>query len=227
MPGLWPPSQSIISPGDLLSAYAAGVFPMAQSAQAKRLQWIDPDWRGVIPIDPPHVPKRLLRTVKTTTLIVRPDTAFRAVMEACAAPSDGRESTWINGTILESYCRLHATGHAHSIEVWQGRELVGGLYGVRIGAAFFGESMFSRVRDASKIALVHLMARLKRGRFQLLDAQFLTGHLTQFGAFEMPRSAYLERLEKAIESSADFYELGPAGAAVSGRTVLQETTQTS
>lgn len=200
---------------------------MAQSAQAAGLQWIDPNWRGVIPIDPAQIPARLRRTVRSTALTVKPDTAFRAVMEACAAPADGRETTWINAAILESYCQLHAAGHAHSIEVWDADTLVGGLYGVRLGAAFFGESMFSRVRDASKIALVHLLARLRRGGFQLLDAQFLTRHLQQFGAMEIPRDVYLERLSRAIAAEANFYELGPAGAAVSGRAVLQDTTQTS
>lgn len=227
MPNPRPPGKFVIPPADLLSAYAAGVFPMAQSAQSVGVHWIDPDWRGQIPLYPPVIPKRLARTVRTTTLSVRPDTAFQAVMEACAAPADGREGTWINAAILDAYCRLHEKGHAHSIEVWREDELVGGLYGVRLGGAFFGESMFSRERDASKIALIHLIARLRRGGFTMLDAQFVTPHLKQFGAFEISRRDYLSRLEKAVEAKANFYELGPPGVAVSGLAALQETTQTS
>jgi leucyl/phenylalanyl-tRNA---protein transferase len=216
-----------IPPNLLLQAYASGVFPMARSADAPDVEWIDPDIRGVIPLWPPVFPRRIARSVRTTDLTVMPDTAFEAVMRACAAPAQGREGTWINATILDSYCRLNALGHAHSIEVWREGELVGGLYGVRIGAAFFGESMFSLVRDASKIALVHLIARLRRGGFRLLDAQFVTAHLRQFGAQEVPRDQYLDTLTDAIARSANFYELGPAGAAVSGLAVLQETTHTS
>lgn len=212
---------------DLLAAYAHGIFPMGRSASSPVIQWIDPDARGVIPLDPPVVPARLARTVRTNAYEVKPDTAFRAVMEACAAPAEGRESTWINQPILKAYCRLHELNHAHSIEVWRDGVLVGGLYGVKIGAAFFGESMFSRARDVSKIAMVHLLARLRRGGFKLLDAQFVTPHLRQFGAEEIPRDAYLERLGAALDASARFYELGPAGAAVSGLAVLQETTHTS
>jgi leucyl/phenylalanyl-tRNA---protein transferase len=216
-----------ISADDLLTAYAHGIFPMGRSAASPQIQWIDPDDRGVIPLWPPMIPARLVRTVKTTAMEVKPDTAFRAVMEACAAPAEGRESTWINQPILKAYCRLHELKFAHSIEVWQDGDLVGGLYGVKIGAAFFGESMFSRVRDASKIAMVHLIARLRRGGFRLLDAQFVTPHLRQFGAEEIPRDDYLQRLHVALTAQADFYELGPPGAAVSGLAALQETTHTS
>ena len=200
---------------------------MARSADAASVEWIDPDWRGVIPLDTPHIPGRLARTVRATSLSVVVDTAFERVMRECAAPAPGRPSTWINQSILDAYARLHAIGHAHSIEVWHGEDLVGGLYGVSIGAAFFGESMFSRVRDASKIALVHLIARLRKGGFRLLDAQFVTPHLLQFGTEEIPRAEYLDRLRQALARPADFYELGPAGAAVSGLAVLQETTHTS
>jgi leucyl/phenylalanyl-tRNA---protein transferase len=217
----------IISPHILLEAYAHGIFPMARSADADDVEWVDPPARGVIPLRPPVIPRRIARTVRTSELAVKPDTAFEAVMTACAAPGPGRMGTWINRSILDAYCRLHALGHAHSIEVWNAGELVGGLYGVRIGGAFFGESMFSRHRDASKIALVHLIARLRRGGFQLLDAQFVTEHLRQFGAYELPRAAYLERLERLLPEAANFYEFGPAGAAVSGLAVLQETNQTS
>jgi leucyl/phenylalanyl-tRNA--protein transferase len=216
-----------LSPDLLQAAYAKGVFPMAQAADLDHVHWIDPDRRGVIPLDPPTLPKRLSRTVKTTPFLVKPDTAFRSVMEACAQPAEGRESTWINRPILDAYCGLHAQGHAHSIEVWDQDQLVGGLYGVRIGTAFFGESMFSRARDASKIAMAHLLARLRRGRFRLLDAQFVTPHLKQFGAEEISRARYQAQLRQAISGQANFYELGPAGAAVSGLAVLQETTHTS
>jgi leucyl/phenylalanyl-tRNA--protein transferase len=216
-----------LTPELLLKAYRGGVFPMARSAHNPDIEWIDPHWRGVIPLEPLAVPKRLLRTVKTSPYAVKPDTAFEAVMIACAAPAPGREDTWINGPILASYCDLHRMGNAHSIEVWDGGDLVGGLYGVKIGAAFFGESMFSRARDASKIALVHLMARLRRGGFKLLDAQFVTGHLAQFGAHEISRARYHAILRAALDANANFYELGPAGAAVSARAVLHETIQTS
>jgi leucyl/phenylalanyl-tRNA--protein transferase len=217
----------IIEPALLLSAYRQGLFPMARSAEDASFHWVDPDIRGIVPLDRFHVPARLARTIRQDAFEVTADTAFREVMAACAEAKDGRESTWINGVILESYCQLHALGHAHSIEVRRNGALVGGLYGVRIGAAFFGESMFSRMRDASKIALAHLVARLKKGRFQLLDTQFLTPHLSQFGTIEVSRDDYLEMLAKATESPAGFYELGPAGAAISGRAVLHETTQTS
>lgn len=204
-----------------------GIFPMARAADDPNVEWIDPPERGVIPIDRPQIPARLARTVRTTSLRVLADTNFREVMLACAEPAAGRPSTWINEPILDGYCKLFETGHAHSIEVWDGETLVGGLYGVHLGSAFFGESMFSRVRDASKIALVHLIARLRRGGFQLLDAQFVTKHLRQFGAHEVERETYLKQLEAAISRTANFYELGPAGAAVSGLAVLQDTTQTS
>jgi leucyl/phenylalanyl-tRNA--protein transferase len=216
-----------ISPDLLLSAYTAGLFPMARSADSASVEWVDPEWRGVIPLDAPHIPSRLARTIRTTALRVVPDAAFERVMRECAAPAPDRPSTWINRSILDAYTRLHALGRAHSIEVWDEGGLVGGLYGVSIGAAFFGESMFSRVRDASKIALVHLIARLRRGGYRLLDAQFITPHLRQFGTEEIPRADYLVRLEHALARPANFYELGPAGAAVSGLAVLQETTQTS
>lgn len=200
---------------------------MAEASDSPAVHWVDPDERGVIPLNPPVVPARLARTVKSTPFAIKPDTVFRDVMLACAEPAEGRENTWINQEILDAYCRLHERGHAHSIEVWHENRLAGGLYGVRIGAAFFGESMFSRIRDASKIAMVHLIARLRRGGFTLLDAQFVTPHLRQFGATAISRAQYHMRLRRALTGSANFYEFGPAGAAVSGLAVLQETTQTS
>lgn len=219
--------SGLIEPAVLLTAYAHGVFPMARSANDKGVFWCEPDPRCVIPLEGLHIPARLARTVRSTRFAVKVDTAFRAVMLACAAAAPGRGSTWINNVILNSFCRLHDLGHAHSVEVWSEQDLVGGLYGVRLGAAFFGESMFSRARDVSKIALVHLAGRLRAGGFCLLDAQYKTAHLAQFGAVEISREAYLEKLHEAEGRSANFYELGPPGVAVSGRVVLHETTQTS
>jgi leucyl/phenylalanyl-tRNA--protein transferase len=186
----------------LLRAYAEGLFPMAERRGDPTLYWVSPEKRGIIPLDTFHVPHRLARTVRSGAFTVTADTAFRDVIEACAAPAPGREETWINDEILRLYCALHSTGHAHSIECWQDRELVGGLYGVRLGAAFFGESMFSRARDASKVALVHLVDGLKRGGFVLLDSQFITAHLARFGAIEIPREQYLMKLAHALSRDA-------------------------
>ncbi len=170
---------------------------MGEARDDPRIFLVEPDQRGVIPLDGFHIPTRLKRTVRTSALDVRVDTAFDAVLDACAASGPGREDSWINAPIRRLYIALNARGHAHSIECWRDETLVGGLYGVSLGGAFFGESMFSRERDASKIALVHLVARLKRGGWRLLDAQFLTGHLSQFGAVETPQANYLERLASA------------------------------
>ena len=180
-----------------------------------------------MPLDAFHIPKRLARTIRTTLLEVRVDVAFDAVIAACAKPARGRPKTWINDVIERSYIELHRAGHAHSVEVYDGEELIGGLYGVSIGAAFFGESMFSLRRDVSKIALAHLVARLKAGSYKLLDTQFVTEHLSQFGAIEIPRGRYHDMLRPAVDARANFYELGGAGAAVSGGTVLQLITQMS
>jgi leucyl/phenylalanyl-tRNA--protein transferase len=200
-----------ITPELLLRAYAAGIFPMAERRDSDTLMWISPEQRGVIPLDAFHVPARLARTVKSDRFEVRVDTAFAEVMAACAEGTPGREQSWINDEILSLYGELHALGHAHSMECWREGHLAGGLYGVRLGGAFFGESMFSRERDASKVALVHLVARLIRGRFTLLDAQFLTDHLAQFGAVAIPRREYLRRLKQALETDASFYCPEPSG----------------
>ena len=189
-----------LTPEILLRAYAEGLFPMAERRGDPTLYWVSPEKRGVIPLDNFHVPHRLARTVRSGAFTVTADTVFRDVMEACAAPAPGREESWINDEILRLYCALHASGHAHSIECWKDGELVGGLYGVRLGAAFFGESMFSRARDASKVALVHLVDGLRRGGFVLLDSQFLTAHLARFGAVEIPREQYLMKLASAPKS---------------------------
>ena len=163
---------------------------------------MSPEKRGVLPLDNFHVPHRLARTVRSGRFTVTADQAFADVILACAAPAPGREETWINSEILRLYTALHAGSHAHSIECWQAGELVGGLYGVRLGAAFFGESMFSRARDASKVALVHLVKGLKRGGFVLLDTQFITAHLARFGAIEIPREQYLMKLADALNREA-------------------------
>ena len=193
-----------ITPALLLRAYASGVFPMADSATDPDIYWVEPALRGIIPLRGLHVPRRLRRTVRKGPFEIRVNTAFDAVMAGCAAPAPGRENTWINTTIRRLYNQLHEMGHAHSVECWQGERLAGGLYGVQLNGAFFGESMFSRARDASKVALVHLVARLNAGGFSLLDAQFITDHLARLGAIEIPREAYLARLGRALRHEADF-----------------------
>lgn len=198
---------------DLLDCYARGVFPMADAREDARVFLIDPERRGVIPLKGFHVPKRLARTVRADPFEVRVNSAFHKVVLACAASGPGRTETWINRPIEELYLQLHDLGHAHSVECWQHGELVGGLYGVSLRGAFFGESMFSRRRDASKVALVHLAARLIGGGYRLLDAQFMTEHLSQFGAEEIARAAYHRRLSEALKVDADFYVVGGAGSA--------------
>jgi leucyl/phenylalanyl-tRNA--protein transferase len=191
-----------LTPEILLRAYAEGLFPMAERRGDPTLYWISPDKRGIIPLEGFHVPRRLARTVRNTVFQVTSDRCFRQVMEACAAPAPGRTESWINDEILRLYTALHASGHAHSVECWRDGELAGGLYGVRLGAAFFGESMFSRQRDASKVALVHLVEGLRRGGFVLLDTQFITAHLARFGAIEIPRERYLLKLHDALNREA-------------------------
>ncbi len=191
-----------LTPEILLRAYSEGLFPMAERRGDPTLYWVSPEKRGVLPLDEFHFPHRLARTVRSRHFTVTADRVFTDVMRACAAPAPGREESWINDEILRLYTALHAGGHAHSIECWHDDELVGGLYGVRLGAAFFGESMFSRARDASKVALVHLVDALKRGGFVLLDTQFITTHLAQFGAVEIPRAQYLVLLNKALGREA-------------------------
>lgn len=193
---------SRLTPEILLRAYAEGLFPMAERREDPLLYWVSPEKRGIIPLDGFHVPRRLARTVRAGPFTFTADRAFVEVMMACAAPVPGRPESWINEEILRLYTALHAGGHAHSIECWQDNILVGGLYGVRLGAAFFGESMFSRKRDASKVALVHLVEGLKRGGFTLLDTQFITAHLARFGAIEIPRERYLLKLQDALNREA-------------------------
>lgn len=201
-----------ITPELLLGAYAQGVFPMAERRNDPALYWLSPESRGIVPLDNFHVPRRLARTVRSDRLRVTVDTAFDEVIGACAAPAPGREESWINAEIMALYCELHRRKSAHSLEAWHDDTLVGGLYGVSLGAAFFGESMFSRERDASKISLVHLVARLIAGGYELLDAQFLTEHLAQFGAIAIPRPDYLKRLAHATVTQANFYCPDPSGS---------------
>jgi leucyl/phenylalanyl-tRNA--protein transferase len=188
----------------LLKAYAQGIFPMARHRDDQELYFVSPEDRGILPLETFHVPRRLARTVRSDRYEVRIDSAFPDVITACAEAAPGREESWINDQIVSLYSRLHGIGRAHSVECWRDGHLVGGLYGVSLGAAFFGESMFSRERDASKVALVHLVGRLKAGGFTLLDAQFLTEHLAQFGAVTIPRRRYLDRLADALSRAADF-----------------------
>lgn len=196
--------MSALSPDILLRAYAVGLFPMAESADDPRLFWVDPEVRGILPLDGFHLPRRLARTMRANPFSVRVDGDFAQVVAGCAERTDRRRETWINGEIRRLYVALHRQGHAHSVECWQDGRLAGGLYGVRIGGAFFGESMFSRVPEASKVALVHLVARLRRGGFRLLDTQFVTAHLAGFGAIEMPRDAYRSLLAEAVHAPASF-----------------------
>jgi leucyl/phenylalanyl-tRNA---protein transferase len=205
-----------LSPEILLRAYAAGIFPMAESADDPELFWVDPKRRGIIPLDGFHVPRRLRRIVRQNLFAIRCDTAFEAVMRGCAESSDKRPNTWINDEILELYTGLFERGAAHSVECWREGELVGGLYGVSLGGAFFGESMFSRVTDASKVALVHLVARLRHGGYRVLDTQFLTPHLAQFGAIEISRARYHRLLGEALRYRGVFPRDLPAGAGVLG-----------
>jgi leucyl/phenylalanyl-tRNA--protein transferase len=191
-----------ITPEIVLRAYAEGLFPMAESRDDPSLFWVSPEQRGIFPLETFAIAKRLARTVRSDKFTVTADSCFRTVMEACAEPVPGRQETWINDEILSLYCALYASGHAHSIETWFEGKLVGGLYGVHLGGAFFGESMFSRASDTSKIALVHLVARLKAGGFTLLDTQFLTAHLASLGAVEIPRARYLGLLNRALSSPA-------------------------
>ena len=201
---------------------------MGEARDDPRVFLVEPEMRGVIPLEAFHAPTRLRRTVRGDPFEVRVSTAFEAVLDACAASAPGREDTWINGPIRGLYLALQSMGHAHSIECWQDERLVGGLYGVTLGGAFFGESMFSRERDASKVALVHLVGRLRRGGWRLLDAQFQTEHLSQFGAVETPQADYLKLLDKALKLRPNIRSLRePMTGAAALYYALQPTTQAS
>jgi leucyl/phenylalanyl-tRNA--protein transferase len=214
-----------ITPDLLLQAYRIGVFPMGERRDDPKLYWLDPRMRAVLPLDAFHLSRRLARTVRSGHFEVSADTDFVDVLRACAEPRPGHPESWINEPIIELYSELHRRGHAHSVECRRDGRLVGGLYGVTVGAAFFGESMFSRERDASKVALVHLAARLIKGGFRLLDCQFMTEHLRGFGAIEIPREAFRTLLADAVGATATFYrELGAESDACS---LVQASTRTS
>jgi len=232
----------------LLRAYACGVFPMADDRTAEKVYWVEPKKRGILPLDGFHLSHSLAKTVKSDRFTVTVDRAFERVIEACAAPTELRPGTWINSQIETACLELHHRGHAHSLEAWRDGELVGGLYGIKLGGAFFGESMFSRERDASKVALAHLVARLRAGGFALLDCQFITDHLASLGAIEIGRDAYVALLDSALatggagvapSASPDFWalaRLSPAGAPaptdsvpgpISGQRIVQALGHTS
>jgi leucyl/phenylalanyl-tRNA--protein transferase len=209
-----------ITPEVLLKAYACGIFPMAESAEDPGLYWIEPERRGVIPLERFHTPSRLARTVRSDRFEIRINHDFEGVLDGCAEPRPGRARTWINSRIRALYRRLYDIGHCHSVEAYEDGVLAGGLYGVCLNRAFFGESMFSRSRDASKVALVHLVARLRAGGFRLLDTQFVTDHLSTFGAIEVSRRQYHKLLEAALVDEADFAAL-PMDRPVSGAAALR------
>ena len=208
-----------ITPEILLKAYAAGIFPMAEDADDPAIYWVEPRARGVLPLDAFHVARRLARTVRSDQFTVYADRDFDGVISGCAAPRRDAERTWINGRIRELYGALFDQGHAHTVEVYAEGQLVGGLYGVSLGAAFFGESMFHTARDASKVALIHLVGRLRAGGYRLADTQFVTDHLAQFGAEEVPRHVYKRRLAEAIAAQAN-WNAWPPGVPTRGADAL-------
>ena len=212
----------VFGPTELLDCYRRGVFPMADSRDDPRLFLVDPDLRGVLPLDRFHLSKSLRKTIKRDEFDVRINTSFSRVMELCAESAPDRPNTWINSPILNLYSALHRAGNAHSVEAWRDGELVGGLYGVSLKGAFFGESMFSRATDASKVALAHLVARLRAGGYRLLDTQFVTSHLATFGVEEVPREAFHVFLKDALQVDGVF-----GTQTYCGLDVLQLITQTS
>lgn len=217
---MFPPDRPQITPELLLRAYAAGVFPMSEGCDDPELFWVDPRERGILPLEGFHISRSLARRIRQAPFDIRINTDFAGVVEGCA----DRDETWINAEIFELYQQLHATGHAHSLELWEGDALIGGVYGVALGAAFFGESMFSRRRDASKIALAYLVSRLRFGGFELFDTQFVTDHLQSLGAVEISRAAYRSRLADALQKPANFLA---QSSQVTPQDVLQFKTQTS
>ncbi len=223
------PSVQKLTPELLLRGYAAGIFPMAESRDDPGLFWVDPQVRGIMPLDAFHVSRRLKKTVRGGAFEVRMDTAFAEVLRMCGGKDRNRPETWINPAIENAVNELFEMGFAHSIETWRDGKLVGGLYGVALGGAFFGESMFSRFRDASKVALVHLVARLRLGGFMLLDVQFITDHLRQFGSREIPARVYLEQLQDAIKIQGAFLgNVSPSEVSDALEVLfLQSSTQTS
>jgi leucyl/phenylalanyl-tRNA---protein transferase len=223
-----------LTPDLLLCAYASGLFPMANDRNDPTIHWIEPRRRGVLPLDAFHQPRSLRRLIRRRPFDIRIDRAFSEVIEACAEPRPERPRTWLNDDLIALYCALHRQGYAHSVEAWVEGQLVGGLYGVSLGAAFFGESMFSHQRDASKVALVALVERLRTGGYLLLDTQFVTDHLKRFGAIEISRESYQRQLRRALETQAVFYSEAGGGGAPSpwspsgtSKGSSQSTTQTS
>jgi len=228
------PAPFLLTPEILLKAYQAGIFPMAESADGPELFWVDPKFRGILPLDGFHLSRRLRRVVRQDRFEVRVDSDFPATLAGCAEATEKRPNTWINAEIVRLYTALFARGSVHSVESWQDETLVGGLYGVSIGGAFFGESMFSRITDASKVALVHLVALLRHGGYRLLDMQFLTAHLAQFGAIEVPREQYHRLLAEALRHRCVFPRgfgagtgEGGAGGGAGALAALQESKVTS
>ena len=226
--------MKVMTPELVLSAYALGLFPMANDREDPTVHWIDPIRRGIVPLNRFHVPRRLRKSIRQQRFEIRVDYDFAGTIRACAEPTLERPRTWLNDEMIDVYVELAARGHGHSIEIWREDERVGGLYGLTLGGAFFGESMFSRVRDASKIALVELVARLQAGGFALLDTQFITQHLRQFGAIEISRQAYRMRLQRAVAircrfpKSAYSFALGASSStADNGSIAPQSITQTS
>ena len=216
-----------ITPEVLLKAYACGIFPMAESADDPALYWIEPQARGILPLDQVHVPKRLARTIRAQQFEVHVDSDFKGVIAGCATSRPGRRSTWINARIRQLYGALFDAGHCHTVETWREGRLVGGLYGVALGGAFFGESMFSTETDASKVALVYLVARLIAGRFTLLDTQFVTDHLRQFGTIELDKRAFHRALERALGQDCDFLALDTAAPADDVLAIIRRAAQTT
>lgn len=217
-------SATSISTDELLKAYMLGYFPMARARDDEAVVWVLPETRGVLPLDKARAPRRLKRFLKTHTFDIRINTAFPAVIEACAEATPQRAETWINDAIIEAYTELHYLGCAHSVEAWRDDKLVGGLYGVALGAGFCGESMFSRETNASKVAFLHLIARLKIGGFHFIDAQFFNEHLVQFGLLEISNEKYQADLERALDAEADFFATPDQLSTIR---VLQSITQTS
>lgn len=201
--------QLVLTSELLLQAYAMGLFPMAYSAGSPFIHWVCPEMRGQLSIADMHIPRSLKKAVrqsmKNPSIEIKIDTAFEDVILGCAEVKDDRPETWINDQILDAFINLHEEGHAHSVEYWEDGELMGGLYGLRLGSVFCGESMFSRTANASKITLVHLAARLWKGGFQVLDTQFINDHLEQFGIYEVPHKEYLNIVKSAKDFKADFY----------------------
>lgn len=216
--------MNAIAPETLLQAYRLGLFPMARKRSSSKVFWVDPETRGVIPLNAFHLPRNVIKIMKNNRFSLTTNTSFENVIRACGSSVAGRAETWINDQIISVYKRMHSDGHAHSVEVWEEKHLVGGLYGLAIGGAFFGESMFSLQTNASKVALATTLIRLKSSNFSLFDVQFVTPHLARFGAIEISRHNYLSQLRIALEKKADFLRL-PLNA--TSQRILQEIVHTS